>query len=75
MSWLKKLFHKPESGKVKLRFIALNEEDAPYEDVAYMLYKDGYRPDEIQAKFKNFMRLKNHLVVESEIVEKFPDPI
>jgi hypothetical protein len=74
MSWVKNLFKKPESGKVKLSFIALNEEDAPYEDVAIVPYSDGYDPAVIEAKFKNFMRLRKHLVVEITIVEKMPNP-
>ena len=74
MTWIKKLFNKPESGKVKLKFIALNEEDAPYEEVAIVPYSDGYDEAVIQAKFKNFMRLRKHLVVEIVIEEKMPDP-
>lgn len=74
MTWIKNLFKKPESGKVKLKFIALDEEDKPYEDVAYMPYHEGYDEAVIQAKFKNFMRLRKHLVVEIIIEEKMPDP-
>lgn len=71
---LAKLFNKPESGKVKLKFIALDEDDAPYEEVAVVPYSDGYDPAVIEAKFKNFMRLRKHLVVEIVIEEKIPDP-
>lgn len=74
MTWIKKLFKKPESGKVKLKFIALDENDAPYEDVATVPYSDGYDPAVIEAKFRNFMRLRKHLVVEITIEEKLPDP-
>lgn len=74
MTWIKKLFSKPESGKVKLKFIALDEDDQPYEDVATVPYSDGYDPAVIEAKFKNFMRLRKHLVVEITIEEKLPDP-
>jgi len=74
MKWIDKLFKKPESGKVKLKFIALDEDDAPYEDVAVVPYSDGYDPAVIEAKFKNFMRLRKHLVVEITIEEKLPDP-
>jgi hypothetical protein len=74
MSWVKNIFKKPESGKVKLKFIALNEEDAPYEDVAIVPYSEGYDPAVIEAKFKNYMRLQKHLVVEVVILEKLPDP-
>lgn len=74
MTWIKKLFKKPESGKVKLKFIALDEDDQPYEEVAIVPYSDGYDPAIIEAKFKNFMRLRKHLVVEIVIEEKLPDP-
>lgn len=74
MTWIKNLFKKPESGKVKLKFIALDENDVPYEDVATVPYSDGYDPAVIEAKFKNFMRLRKHLVVEIIIEEKLPDP-
>jgi hypothetical protein len=70
---LAKIFNKPESGKVKLKFIALDEEDNPYEDVAIVPYSDGYDEAVIQAKFRNFMRLRKHLVVEIVIEEKLPD--
>jgi hypothetical protein len=74
MTWIKKLFKKPESGKVKLKFIALDEDEQPYEEVATVPYYDGYDPAVIEAKFKNFMRLRKHLVVEIVIEEKLPDP-
>jgi hypothetical protein len=74
MTWIKNIFKKPESGKVKLSFVALNENDEPYEDVAVVPYSEGYNTAVIEAKFKNFMRLRKHLVVEITIVEKFPDP-
>lgn len=74
MTWIKKLFKKPESGKVKLKFIALDEDDAPYEEVATVPYSDGYDEAVIKAKFKNFMRLRKHLVLEIVIEEKLPNP-
>jgi len=74
MSFFKKLLTKPESGTVKIRFIALDEEDNPYEETATVPYSEGYDELEITAKFKNFLRLKKHLVVEVEILEKYPDP-
>jgi hypothetical protein len=74
MSWVKKLLKKPESGTVKISFIALDETDSPYEDIATMPYNDGYDTKVIEAKFRNFMRLKKHLVVELTILEKYPDP-
>jgi hypothetical protein len=73
MSWVKNIFKKPESGKVKLKFIALNEDDVPYEEVAIVPYSDGYDTAVIEAKFKNFMRLQKHLVVEVTFLEKLPD--
>jgi hypothetical protein len=73
MSFFKNILGKPESGTVKLSFIALNEEDVPYEEVATIPYSDGYDPKVIEAKFKNFMRLRKHLVVEVTILEKYPN--
>ena len=66
---LTKLFKEPEQGLVKLSFIALDEEDCPYEDVATMPYHIKYIQSDIEAKFKAFMRLRNHLVVEITILE------
>ena len=39
---LVKLFKEPEQGIVKLNFIALDENDEPYEDVATMPYHEEY---------------------------------
>jgi hypothetical protein len=66
---LAKLFKEPEQGTVKLSFIALDEEDVPYEDVATMPYHDEYIQRDIEAKFRNFMLLRKHLVVEITILE------
>jgi hypothetical protein len=66
---LAKLFKEPEQGTVKLSFIALDEEDVPYEDVATMPYHDEYIQGDIEAKFRNFMLLRKHLVVEITILE------
>jgi hypothetical protein len=73
MSFFKNILKKPESGTVKLSFIALNEEDVPYEDVATVPYSDGYDTKVIEAKFKNYMRQQRHLVVEITILEKLPN--
>jgi len=73
MSWIKNLFNRPESGKVKLTFIATDENDEPYEDVAIVPYTDGYSPMMIEAKFRTFMRLRKHKVLEVVIVEKYPN--
>ena len=61
---LAKLFKEPEQGVVTLKFIALNENDEPYEDVATVPYHDEYVQEIIEAKFKKFMLLRKHLVVE-----------
>jgi hypothetical protein len=66
---LVKMFKEPEQGTVKLSFIALNENDEPYEDVATMPYHDEYIQTDIEAKFKKFMLLRKHLVVEITILE------
>jgi len=66
---LAKLFKEPEQGTVKLSFIALNELDEPYEDVATMPYHDKYIQREIEAKFKNFMYYRKHKVLEITILE------
>jgi hypothetical protein len=66
---LAKLFKEPEQGTVKLSFIALDEDDVPYEDVATMPYHDEYIQKDIEAKFRKFMLLRKHLVVEVTILE------
>jgi hypothetical protein len=63
------LFKEPEKGHVKLSFIALNENDEPYEDVATVPYHDEFIQRDIEAKFRKFMLLKKHLVVEITILE------
>ena len=64
---LVKLFKEPEKGMVTLKFIALDENDEPYEDVATMPYHDEFIQKDIEAKFKAFMLLRKHLVVEITI--------
>ena len=66
---LVKMFKEPEQGMVKLSFIALNELDEPYEDVATMPYHDEYIQKDIEAKFRKFMLLRKHLVVEITVLE------
>lgn len=66
---LAKIFKEPEQGTVKLSFIALDENDVPYEDIATMPYNDEYIQKDVEAKFRNFMRLRKHLVVEITILE------
>jgi hypothetical protein len=66
---LAKMFREPEQGTVKLSFIALNENDEPYEDVATVPYHDEYIQKDVEAKFKKFMLLRKHLVVEITVLE------
>jgi hypothetical protein len=66
---LAKMFREPEQGTVKLSFIALNENDEPYEDVATVPYHDEYIQQDVEAKFRKFMLLRKHLVVEITILE------
>jgi hypothetical protein len=66
---LVKMFREPEQGTVKLSFIALNENDEPYEDIATVPYHDQYIQTDVEAKFKKFMLLRKHLVVEITILE------
>ena len=66
---LAKLFKEPEQGTVKLSFIALNENDDPYEDVATVPYHDEFDPKIVESKFRKFMLLRKHLVVEITILE------
>jgi hypothetical protein len=61
---LAKLFKEPEQGIVTLKFIALDENEEPYEDVATVPYHDEYVQEIIESKFKKFMLLRKHLVVE-----------
>jgi hypothetical protein len=64
---LAKLFKEPEQGMVTLKFIALDENDEPYEDVATVPYHDEYIQADVESKFKKFMLLRKHLVVEITI--------
>jgi hypothetical protein len=63
------MFKEPEQGMVKLSFIALNENDEPYEDVATVPYHDEFDPKLVESKFRKFMLLRKHLVVEVTILE------
>jgi hypothetical protein len=66
---LAKMFKEPEQGTVKLSFIALNENDEPYEDVATVPYHDEFDPKIVESKFRKFMLLRKHLVLEITILE------
>jgi hypothetical protein len=61
---LAKLFKEPEQGMVTLKFIALNENEEPYEDVATVPYHDEYIQANVEAKFTKFMELRKHKVLE-----------
>lgn len=61
------MFKEPEQGIVNLSFIALNENDEPYEDFATVPYHDEFDPKVIESKFRKFMLLRKHLVVEITI--------
>jgi hypothetical protein len=66
---LAKMFKEPEQGMVNISFIALNELDEPYEDVATVPYHNEFIQKDIEAKFRKFMLLKKHLVVEITVLE------
>jgi hypothetical protein len=66
---LVKMFKEPEQGMVKLSFIALNELDDPYEDVATVPYHNEFNQKDVEAKFRKFMLLRKHLVVEITVLE------
>jgi hypothetical protein len=66
---LVKMFKEPEQGMVKLGFIALNEDDDPYEDVATVPYHNEFNQKDVEAKFRKFMLLRKHLVVEITVLE------
>lgn len=66
---LAKMFREPEQGTVKFSFIALNENDEPYEDVATMPYHDEFDPKITESKFRKFMLLRRHLVLEITVLE------
>ena len=63
------MFKEPEQGTVKLSFIALNENDEPYEDVATVPYHNEFNQKDVEAKFRKFMLLRKHLVVETTVLE------
>jgi hypothetical protein len=66
---LVKMFKEPEQGTVKFSFIALNELDEPYEDVATMPYHDEFDSKIVESKFRKFMLLRKHLVLEITVLE------
>ena len=66
---LVKMFKEPEHGLVRLSFIALDENEEPYEDTATMPYHDEYREEIVKLKFTNFMSLRKHKVLEITVLE------
>jgi hypothetical protein len=66
---LAKMFREPEQGTVKISFIALNENDEPYEEVATVPYHDEFDPKIVESKFRKFMLLRRHLVLEITVLE------
>jgi hypothetical protein len=66
---LAKMFKQPEQGTVKLSFIALNENDEPYEDIATVPYHDEFDPKIVESKFRKFMLLRKHLVLEITVLD------
>jgi hypothetical protein len=66
---LAKMFREPEQGMVKMSFIALNENDEPYEDIATVPYHDEFDPKIVESKFRKFMLLRRHLVLEITVLE------
>lgn len=66
---LTKLFKEPEQGMVKISFIALNENDEAYEDFATVPYHDEFDAKTVESKFRKFMLLRKHLVLEVTVLE------
>jgi hypothetical protein len=66
---LAKLFKEPEQGMANISFIALNENDEPYEDVATVPYHDEFDQKIVESKFRKFMLLRKHLVLEITILK------
>ncbi len=54
---------------MNLSFIALNEFDEPYEDFATVPYHDEFDPKIVESKFRKFMLLRKHLVLEITVLK------
>ena len=74
MSWLN-IFRKPDKGKAKIEFIATNEEDEYYEEVAFIPYEGTYDEAVIMAKFKKYFSIfkKEHQLAFAKITERIED--
>jgi hypothetical protein len=66
---LAKMFKEPEQGMVNISFIALDELDKPYEDFATVPYHDEFDPKIVESKFRKFMLLRKHLVLEITVLK------
>jgi hypothetical protein len=66
---LAKMFKEPEQGMVNISFIALDENEEPYEDFATVPYHDEFDPKIVESKFRKFMLLRKHLVLEITVLK------
>ena len=66
--WLKDTF---THGEVRFEFIALDENDEPYQDTATLQYKGAYDADEMQRKLRRFLwTIRGHMAVEITEVDR-----
>jgi hypothetical protein len=74
MSWLN-IFKKPDKGKAKIEFIAINEDGEYYEEVAFIPYEGKYDELVIMTKFKKYFSIfkKEHELAFAKIVERIED--
>ena len=63
------MFREPEQGMVNISFIALDENEEPYEDFATVPYHDEFDPKIVESKFRKFMLLRKHLVLEITVLK------
>ena len=54
---------------VNISFIALDENEEPYEDFATVPYHDEFDPKIVESKFRKFMLLRKHLVLEITVLK------
>lgn len=62
-------FKTEKKGMTKIRFIALNENNEPYEEVAQVPWNIEFNEEIVKNKFKAFMRLRGHDVIEISVLE------
>lgn len=66
--WLKDNFTR---GEVKYQFIALDDDDEPYQDVASLPYRGAYDEFTMHTKLRRFLRTtRNHVIVEIVELER-----